>query len=100
MNTTEARVMRVLAAGGPLTMDQIARSAGISVRSAQTGIRSLAAKGFTVGTMGKRGNAWMLTSTGSRFAIGRRGRALLDTPEPGQRATAARTGPAASEAMP
>ncbi|MFD7841843.1 hypothetical protein ACFV4K_02735 [Nocardia sp. NPDC059764] len=96
MNTTEVRVMRALASGGQLTVDQIACAAGISVRSAQTGMRSLAAKGFTVGTKGMRGNAWTLTSTGSRFAIGRRGRALLDIPEPGQRRTAARTGPAKS----
>ncbi|MFC7425847.1 hypothetical protein [Nocardia tengchongensis] len=81
MNKTEARVMRALAPGEQRTIDQIACDARISTRSAQNGVRSLAAKGFAVGSKGLQRNAWMPTSAGAGFVTGGRGRALLDIPE-------------------
>ncbi|MEU6586411.1 hypothetical protein [Nocardia sp. NPDC046763] len=80
MTETEARVLATLVPGSQLTIDQIARNAEISVRSAETGARSLAKKGFAVGNTGLHRNAWTLTSAGARYVASRRGRTVLDVP--------------------
>ncbi|GAB2531760.1 hypothetical protein [Nocardia heshunensis] len=75
---TEARILRVLAPGGELTVEQIARDARISVRSVRTNAKALKRRGFAVGGIGPRRNVWMLTHSGIRYTTTQRGRAVLD----------------------
>lgn len=80
MTKTEARVMRALAPGGHLTIDQIARHAEISVRRARTTAQALSRRGFAASGTGLHRDAWTLSPIGARFAASHHGRAVLDVP--------------------
>jgi predicted ArsR family transcriptional regulator len=77
---TETRVLSVLAPGGQLTTDQIARDADISKAQARSGVLALHKRGFATDRAGMRRDAWTLTSSGARYVGSPRGRAVLDLP--------------------
>ncbi|MGW2666108.1 helix-turn-helix domain-containing protein [Nocardia tengchongensis] len=80
MNTTDARVLAILAPGGQLTLDQIAKDAGISVRRVKRSVQSLTRTGMVWDNVGMHRDACSITPGGACFAATRRGRAVLDAP--------------------
>lgn len=78
LTLTEARILRALARGGQLTVEQIACSADISIRRVRANARALERRGFAIGGFGPQRNGWMLSPGGTRYTTSRRGRAVLD----------------------
>ncbi|MFD4438967.1 hypothetical protein ACFWPK_04215 [Nocardia sp. NPDC058519] len=80
INTSEARVLAVLAPGGMLTADQIARNANLARRRAAQAAGRMSMLGLIGCRPTNHGDVWEMTPRGRGWAATSIGRATLDVP--------------------
>jgi hypothetical protein len=80
INPTEARVLAVLAPGGMLTADQIARSAKVARRRAHQAAGRMSMLGLIGCRSTANGDVWEMTPRGRGWAATSIGKATLEVP--------------------
>ncbi len=80
INPTEARVLAVLAPGGMLTAEQLARTANLARRRAEQAAGRMSMLGLIGCRPTSRGDVWEMTPRGRGWAATSIGRATLDVP--------------------
>lgn len=80
INPTEARVLAVLAPGGMLTVDQLARNTHLARRRVETAAARMSLLGLITRHRTDRGDVWEMTRRGRGWAATSIGRATLEVP--------------------
>ena len=80
ISPTEARVLAVLAPGGTLTAEQLARTANLRRHRAEEAAGRMSMLGLVGCRQTPRGDVWELTKRGRGWAATSIGRATLDVP--------------------